>query len=82
MAAAGPPGHDRAGSARNACPSCLSGGYHDAGAIAAANEADLAAAVLHFAAAAEGQRILRQGEPPAVEKIKGWIESAAARVAA
>ena len=57
-------------------------GYHDAGAIAAANEADLAAAVLRFAASAEGQRILRQGEPPAVEKIKGWIESAAARVAA
>jgi len=53
-------------------------GYHNAAAIAAADEATLCAAVLRFAASPEGQRILRQGEPPAVEKIKGWITSAAA----
>jgi len=57
-------------------------GYHDAAAIAAAAEADLSAAVLRYAASPEGQRILRQGQPPDVEKIKGWIESAAARIAA
>ncbi len=39
-------------------------GYHDAAAVAAADEAALCAAVLRFAASAEGQRVLRQGEPP------------------
>lgn len=57
-------------------------GYLDAAAVAAANEADLAAAVLRFAASPEGQRILRKGEPPPAEKIKGWIDSAASRMAA
>ena len=53
-----------------------------AAALAAANEADLCAAVLRFASSAEGQRVLRQGPPPDVEKIRGWIEAASARVAA
>ena len=57
-------------------------GYLDAAALAAANEADLCAAVLRFASSAEGQRVLRQGPPPDVEKIRGWIEAASARVAA
>jgi hypothetical protein len=57
-------------------------GYLDAAALAGATEADLCAAVLRFAASAEGQRVLRQGPPPDVEKIKGWIEAASARVAA
>jgi hypothetical protein len=57
-------------------------GYLDAAALAAANEADLCAAVLRFAASAEGQRVLRQGPPPDVEKIRGWIEAASGRVAA
>ena len=57
-------------------------GFLDAAALAAANEADLCAAVLRFAASAEGRRVLRQGPPPDVEKIRGWIEAASARVAA
>jgi predicted flap endonuclease-1-like 5' DNA nuclease len=57
-------------------------GYHDAAAVAAADAATLCAAILRFAASAEGQRILRQGEAPATDKIKGWIASAAACIAA
>jgi predicted flap endonuclease-1-like 5' DNA nuclease len=57
-------------------------GYLDAAAVAEANDADLAANVLRFAASSEGQRILRKGEPPSEEKIKGWIGNAAARMAA
>ena len=57
-------------------------GYHDAAALAATDAAGLCAAVLRFATSPEGQRILRQGEPPAAEKIKGWIASAAGRKAA
>jgi predicted flap endonuclease-1-like 5' DNA nuclease len=57
-------------------------GYIDAAAVAEAGDADLAAAVLAFAASAEGQRILRKGEPPSSDKIKGWIDSAASRMAA
>ena len=57
-------------------------GYPDAAAVAAAEEVGLCAAVLRFAASPEGQRILRKGEPPDPEKIRGWIDSAAARRAA
>jgi predicted flap endonuclease-1-like 5' DNA nuclease len=57
-------------------------GYPDAAAVAAADEASLCAAVLRFGASPEGQRVLRKGEPPAVEKIISWIESAAAKLAA
>ena len=57
-------------------------GYLDAAAVAEAGDADLAADVLRFAASPEGQRILRRGEPPGVDKIKGWIGSAASRMAA
>ena len=59
---------------------------HGAGAsreaIAAAAEDRLCAAVLSFAISPEGQRILRDGNPPDIERIKGWLASAiAARVA-
>ncbi len=57
-------------------------GYPDAAAVAAADEASLCAAVLRFAASPEGQRILRKGEPPNIDKIKNWIDSAASRMAA
>ena len=51
----------------------VGGGYCDAAALAAADPAGVCAAVLRFATSPEGQRILRQGEPPAVETINGWI---------
>jgi hypothetical protein len=57
-------------------------GYLDAASVSAASDADLAADVLRFSASAEGQRILRKGEPPSSDKIKGWIDSAASRMAA
>jgi predicted flap endonuclease-1-like 5' DNA nuclease len=57
-------------------------GYLDAAAVAAADRASLCAAILRFAASPDGQRILRKGEPPAAEKIKGWIDAAAGRRAA
>lgn len=44
-------------------------------------EADvLCARVLAFATSAAGQRLLRDGEPPDIERIKSWLENA--RVAA
>ena len=57
-------------------------GYMDADAVAATDATELAAAVLRFAATSEGQRILRQSEPPSAEKIRGWVEAAGMRQAA
>jgi predicted flap endonuclease-1-like 5' DNA nuclease len=57
-------------------------GYADVTALAAADPGSLCAAVLQFAASPEGQRILRKAEPPATDKIKGWIDAAASRKAA
>jgi len=57
-------------------------GCLDAASLAGGGDADLAAAVLRFAASSEGQRILRKGEPPSAEKIQGWIDIAATRLAA
>ncbi len=56
-------------------------GYHDADAVAAADAGALCAAVLRYAATSDGQRILRQGESPDADKIKGWVESAVRRAA-
>jgi hypothetical protein len=56
-------------------------GYRDAAAVAAADPGELCAAVLRCATSPEGQRILRQGEAPAAEKIKGWVASAARKAA-
>ncbi|MDH4982666.1 DUF4332 domain-containing protein [Hyphomicrobium sp. D-2] len=53
-------------------------GYTCADTIAAANDDAVCAAVLEYAASTEGQRLLRQGEPPAREKIMGWVKAAAA----
>ena len=51
-------------------------GYRSAEAIAAADADKLCADVLAFAASVNGQRVLRNGDPPDIEKIKGWLEAA------
>jgi predicted flap endonuclease-1-like 5' DNA nuclease len=57
-------------------------GYRDVGAIAAAEPDKLSADLLAFAATADGRRILRDGEPPNVERIKNWAEGARMAIAA
>lgn len=51
-------------------------------AIADASPDDLCARVLAFAATSAGQRILRDGDAPDIERIKGWIDGAATALAA
>lgn len=51
-------------------------GFRTAEAIAEADEAKLCADILAFAGTAAGQRILRDGAPPDLEKIKGWLAAA------
>lgn len=51
-------------------------GYRSADALAGAEPDKLCAGVLAFAATKDGQRILRNGDPPDIEKIKGWLEAA------
>lgn len=51
-------------------------GYRTRDAIADAAEDKLCAAVLSFALSPEGQRVLRDGNPPDIERIKGWLASA------
>lgn len=51
-------------------------GYRSAESLALAEEAKLCADVLAFAATPAGQRILREGAPPDIEKIKAWLETA------
>jgi len=51
-------------------------GYRTADAIAEAEADTLCAGVLSFAVTAAGQRILRNGHVPDIEKIKGWLEAA------
>jgi predicted flap endonuclease-1-like 5' DNA nuclease len=50
--------------------------YRSAEAIAVAEADKLCADVLAFAASKDGQRVLRNGDPPDIEKIKGWLEAA------
>lgn len=57
-------------------------GFRSAEAIASAEPTALSAAVLRFATTREGERVLRSGDPPDIERIKTWIESAAIAVAA
>ena len=54
----------------------MGAGYRSADAIAAAEADKLCADVLAFAASKDGQRVLRNGDPPDIEKIKGWLEAA------
>ena len=51
-------------------------GYRSGDAVAAAEADKLCADVLAFAASKDGQRVLRNGDPPDIEKIKGWLEAA------
>jgi hypothetical protein len=51
-------------------------GYRSAAMIADADAEALCADVLAFAAETEGQRALRNGDPPDIEKIKSWVENA------
>ncbi len=60
----------------------LGAGYRTAEAIAAADADKLCADVLAFAASTDGQRLLRNGDPPDLEKIKGWLEAAQSVMAA
>jgi hypothetical protein len=57
-------------------------GYRTGDAVAAAEADKLCADVLAFAATTAGQRVLRNGDPPDIEKIKGWLEAARSAKAA
>lgn len=57
-------------------------GYRSAHAIAAAETEKLCADVLAFAATAAGQRVLRSGSAPDLERIKGWLAAARSMQAA
>jgi hypothetical protein len=57
-------------------------GFATADAVAAAEPDTLCAAVLRYATGAEGQRVLRDGTPPDIEKIKTWLANARAVKAA
>ncbi len=57
-------------------------GFADAQSVAAAAVADFAAAVLRYAATAEGKRILREGDAPDVERVKAWAAGAMQALAA
>ncbi len=57
-------------------------GYHTVAAIAAADPTGLSADILTYAATPDGQRILRDGNPPDIEKIKTWVDGATAALAA
>src|SRR6185503_8901063 len=57
-------------------------GYRSADAVAAAEADKLCADVLAYATSTAGQRLLRNGDPPDIEKIKGWLEAARSAQAA
>jgi predicted flap endonuclease-1-like 5' DNA nuclease len=57
-------------------------GYRTAKDLATADEAKLCADVLAFATTPPGQRLLRDGAPPDIERIKGWLLAAKAIKAA
>jgi hypothetical protein len=51
-------------------------GFHTTESIADAPADDLCARLLAFAASQDGQRILRNGDPPDITRITSWIENA------
>ncbi len=51
-------------------------GYRTASGVAQADAGELSAAILRFASTSDGQRLLRDGAAPDIEKIKIWIEQA------
>ena len=50
--------------------------------IAVADPTDVMTAMLKFAGTREGQRVLRDGPAPDLERIKGWVDAAEQAVAA
>jgi hypothetical protein len=57
-------------------------GYRTATDVAEADAVILSANVLKFAMTSAGKRVLREGRPPDIEKIKGWVDAAKRAVAA
>jgi predicted flap endonuclease-1-like 5' DNA nuclease len=57
-------------------------GYTSADTLANADAEKVCADVLTFAHSEEGQRLLRNGEPPDLEKIKAWLSAARSTAAA
>lgn len=57
-------------------------GYRTAEAVAEADPVVLSAHVLKFAGTSAGRRVLREGRPPDIEKIKGWVDAAKHAMAA
>jgi len=51
-------------------------GFRDLFAVADCDPATLQVAVLRFAQSKDGERVLRAGEPPDLEKITAWVQSA------
>jgi hypothetical protein len=51
-------------------------GYRTADGIAAAEADKLCADILNYATSTAGQRLLRNGDPPDIGRIKGWLEAA------
>ena len=57
-------------------------GFRNAAAVAEADPVALSAAILAFATTREGERVLRSGDAPDIERIRQWIASAATARAA
>lgn len=57
-------------------------GYKTAQSVADADPLDLSTSVLKYATTSAGKRILREGRPPDIEKIKSWVEYAKLAAAA
>jgi hypothetical protein len=57
-------------------------GYHTAQDVADADPVALSASVLKFVSTSAGKRVLREGRPPDIEKMMGWVEVAKHAVAA
>jgi predicted flap endonuclease-1-like 5' DNA nuclease len=57
-------------------------GYRDVDALAAADPDTLSSDLLAFAGSDKGRRILRDGAPPDLARIKGWAENARSAIAA
>jgi len=56
-------------------------GYRTAQAVADADPISLSASVLKFVGTSQGKRVLREGRPPDLEKVKAWVDVAKTAVA-
>ncbi|MEM8971126.1 MAG: DUF4332 domain-containing protein [Pseudomonadota bacterium] len=52
-------------------------GFRTVEAVASADPSDLTSAILQFAQTRDGQRILRDGNSPQIEKVNEWVQAAA-----